>query len=702
MGAVAAGVDYRLLEQAGEPFAAGFMERPQATPLWRMCRGLQRMFETVSLPPYAAEPLYPCAGPLYPQPHAVQFHYSASMVVDWGLLDHKVARAESDEVRAALLALKEHLIDYPMVRGYTHSIVNFGRVLREGLDSYERRLHEHRALALQRGNASHQEFCEALLLLLDGLRAFHGRACEMLARAPGPEAQRVLAALRQVPFGPARGFYEAIVATNFLYYVDGCDDLGRFDQDLWPYYRDDLAAGVITRQEALTWVSQLFANVDACCGWNCAIGGTAEDGSQGCNELTMVCLQAAKGRRRPNLALRLRRDNPEAYWDQALDTISGGTGIPALYNEEEYLRALREAHLGVSESDLPRYAFGGCTELMIHGCSNVGSLDDTLNVLLILEGSLHRHLPQCQTFDEFLAAFKRDLDHEVRALCERVSQDQERKARWQPQPIRTLLVDDCIDNGREFNAGGARYNWSVISLAGLPNTYDSLAAIRLLVFDRAEVTAEELLHALRANYAGCETLRRKLERCPRYGNDEPYVDEIASEVSEHLFREFLRYAPWRGGKFLASCLMFVTYGTFGQEVGATPDGRLARTPVGDSAGAFQGRDRSGPTALLRSVTRVPHHLAPGTLVHNIRFTRRLFDDPAARQQLKSLIRTYFDLGGMQLQINVVDQSLLREALKHPERHRDLIIRVGGYSEYFHRLSPDLQLSVLERVEHGQE
>lgn len=700
MGAVAAGIDCRLLEQAGETFAAGFMERPEASPLWRMCRGLQRMFATAELPPYGGEALYPCNGALYPQPQAVQFHYSASMLVNWALLESKTAEAESDQVRDALIALAEDLRDYPMVRGYTHSIINFGRVLQEGLDSYEQRLREHLAIACERHEGERQEFCEALLLLLDALRSFHGRVCDMLAAVPGPDAAVLVDALRHVPFGPARGFYEAVVATNFLYYIDGCDDLGRFDQDLWRYYRDDLQTGAITRDQALAWVGQVFANVDASHGWNVAIGGTAADGSQGCNDLTMVCLEAAKGRRRPNLALRLRRDTPEAYWDQALDTISGGTGIPALYNEEEYLRALREAHLGVSESDLPHYAFGGCTELMVHGCSNVGSLDDVLNVLLSLEGCLHNHLPQCSSFTEFLDAFKADLARDVRALCERVSQDQERKGRWQPQPIRTLLVDDCIDNGREYNAGGARYNWSVISLAGLPNTYDSLAAVKLLVFDRAEVGAEELLQALRADFVGYEELRGRLERCPRYGNDDPYVDELAAEVSEHVFREFMRHAPWRGGKFLASCLMFVTYGTYGEEVGATPDGRLARTPVGDSAGAFQGRDRSGPTALLRSVTRVPHSLAPGTLVHNIRFTKRLFDDPEARQQLKSLVRTYFDLGGMQLQINVVDQRILRQAIEHPEQHQDLIIRVGGYSEYFHRLSPDLQLSVLERVEHG--
>ena len=233
----------------------------------------------------------------------------------------------------------------------------------------------------------------------------------------------------------------------------------------------------------------------------------------------------------------------------------------------------------------------------------------------------------------------------------------------------------------------------------MPNTYDSLAAVKEAVFDKGEVAAEDLLAALRANFEGYEELRQRLARCPHYGNSEDYVDDLAREIAEHTFREFMSHTPWRGGRYLASCLMFVTYGMFGQQVGATPDGRLAQTPVGDSAGAVQGRDRSGPTAYLRSVARVPHFLAPGTLVINIRFTRRLFNDPEAREQLKALIRTYFDLGGMQLQINVVDQRVLREALDHPEQHQDLIIRMGGYSEYFNLLGRDLQLSLLERVEH---
>jgi formate C-acetyltransferase len=263
-----------------------------------------------------------------------------------------------------------------------------------------------------------------------------------------------------------------------------------------------------------------------------------------------------------------------------------------------------------------------------------------------------------------------------------------------------LLIDDCIDNGREFNAGGARYNWSVINVAGLANTIDSLAAVREVVFEKKEKTGAELLKILLNNYEGDEAFRRRLSQCPRFGNDDERADDIAKDISDFVFREFLRYAPWRGGKFLASCLMFVTYAGAGEPVKATPDGRFAGEPLADSAGPYQGRDKNGPTAMLKSVATIPHHLAPGTLVVNARFTKDFFTTDNGRAKMQDLVRTYFDMGGMQLQINVVDQELLKDAIAHPEKYEDLIIRIGGYSEYFNRLSPVLKQTVLERTEHG--
>ncbi len=691
-------VDCALLEQAGEYMAAGYLSAPGAPPLRRMCLGLKRYFETCPLPDYSGEPIYPCSGSIFESNQAMRFHYSSAMGIDHALLEHKIESAEPD-VAEALDRFRAAMADYPMVQGYTHSIVNFGRVLREGLTGYRARIESHLKIARSRDDRERVDFCESLLLLIEGIAALHARTCELLSASKHPGAAQLLSALRVVPFSPAGDFYQAIVGTNFIYYIDGSDDLGRLDQDLGPYYEADRVLGRVTHNQAVEWVGRLFDNVDVCNGWNCAIGGRATDGSDGSNALTLVCLEAAKGRRRPNLALRLARHTPDEVWEQALDTISGGTGIPALYNEEEYTRAIHENGLGVSEQDLPWFAFGGCTELMVHGRSNVGSLDAHYNLAQCLDVTLHRHLAACSSFEQFVSRFKQAAAGEIAELTADVDCWQRAKACYQPQPIRTLLIDDCIDNGREFNAGGARYNWSVISISGLANVYDSLAAVKRFVFESAEIDARELLDALNADFAGYEQLQRRLQSAPRFGNDDPYVDDIAAEVAAFTFGEFSRYAPWRGGKYLASCLMFVTYGQFGEPVGALPDGRKAGTPIGDSAGAVQGRDTSGPTALLKSACRVPHFMAPGTLVVNIRFTKRLFSDAEARRRVRALIRTYFDMGGMQLQINVVDQAILKDAIEHPEQHADLIVRVGGYSEYFNRLEERLKHSVLERTEH---
>jgi formate C-acetyltransferase len=228
---------------------------------------------------------------------------------------------------------------------------------------------------------------------------------------------------------------------------------------------------------------------------------------------------------------------------------------------------------------------------------------------------------------------------------------------------------------------------------------DSLAAVREVVFEKRERTGAELLESLHRNFEGEEAFRRRLERCPRFGNDDPRVDEIAAGVAEFVFREFLRHRPWRGGKFLPSCIMFVTFAHAGAQVGATPDGRRAGEPIADSIGPVQGRDRRGATAMLHSVARLPQHLAPGTPILNARFSKDLFDRPKGRQALRGLIETYFEMGGMQIQINVVDQEVLRDAIDHPERHEDLIVRVGGFSALFNSLPLDIKLSILERTEH---
>lgn len=706
------------LHRLGEHFAAGYMEVPDASPMRRWSRAVRRRFESRSLPAFGGEQLYP-AGPVRcgDEDRILSPSYSFTWSYDAAALEQCRLAADDDGARAladlqADLQTQAAGLDLITTvhtvggKGYTHSIPNYGRVLREGLDNYVDRITQHLSLATARGEVEQTDFYIGLLDVIAGIRVWRQRLVEELEGTTciEPEGEhlraRLITALERVPFQSPRGFLEAVVAYNFCYYLDDCDNPGRVDLELSEIYERDLASGATTRKEAKELIGCLWQNCDLNNGWSAGIGGTAPDGEAAYSELTLICLEAARGMRRPNLQLHIRQDMPDHVWDAALDTIATGCGLPALYNEEAFSQSLRDAGLGIREQDLPLYNGGGCTETMIHGLSNVGSLDAGLHLPLLLTQALTQHLHTVATFEELLDRFRQMLAATIDEITRQVSAQQEAKARLQPQPMRSLLIDDCIDRGCEFNAGGARYNWSVINVAGLATVVDSLAAVREVVFESHEISTAQLLKMLERDFEGDEAFRLRLTRCPRFGNDEDAADGLAADLSEWIFRQFLKRTPWRGGRFLASCLMFTTYARAGEPVGATPDGRRAGEPIADSAGPHQGRDRQGPTAMLKSVASIPQQLAPGTLVVNARFSREFFDDPGLRAKLKQMVRTYFDLGGMQLQINVVDQAVLEHAIAHPDEHQDLIVRIGGYSEYFHRLTPELRKSLLERTAHG--
>jgi formate C-acetyltransferase len=309
-------------------------------------------------------------------------------------------------------------------------------------------------------------------------------------------------------------------------------------------------------------------------------------------------------------------------------------------------------------------------------------------------------LPDAGDFDDLYSKFKKKMVQEIYNLTQIICEGQEMRSKYHPQLIRTLLIDDCIDRGRNYYNGGARYNWSVVNVVGLSNAIDSLIATKHAVFTDAQLTAQEMVDALKSDFAGKDDLRTYLASQPKYGNDDEEVNDLTRELSAFIYKEFKRYAPWRGGKFICGTLMFTTYAWYGEPVGATPDGRRAGTPVADSAGPVQGRDRNGPTAMIHAVTSLSQVDAPGTLVVNIRIGAGMFDSVDGREKVKSLLKSYFEMGGMQIQVNVVDQKVLEDALAHPELHQDLVIRMGGYSEYWSNLTKELRVSVLERTEHA--
>jgi formate C-acetyltransferase len=702
---------YRALNETREYFAAGYFQHGvpdrignlEQPPLLRMALGIRNHLSRRELPDYDGQWIFPLGFDLWNNGAAFSHHY-VKVGYSAQVCARKRKEATSRQQREALELLDSLCSQLPHAGGYTHSIPNYGRVLREGLNGYERRVR--RGRVRRETESTHSKLYESLLICLEGIRILHRRIRASVEKSCPDTAsgrhrrERLLQALNVVPFQPARSFYEALVSTHLMYLIDGNDNLGRFDQFLWPHYQKSRDAGHLTRDEALEMVEELWQHVDQTTGWNVALGGSRSEGEEATNGLTLLALEAGRGRRRPNLALRLREDTPDEIWDAAFDTIQTGCGLPALYCEENYRRALQEADLDISDEDLADYAFGGCTETMIHGCSNVGSLDGDINLPLHLVEELHQGLQNATDFEDFFGQYTNHLSREIRDLTGHISSNQRAKSEFYPQLIRTLLIDDCVDTGREYAAGGARYNWSVVNVVGLANVVDSLCALREMVFETREISAAGLLRALSADFKGHEQLRLRLEKCPRYGNGDEAADALAERLATFVFREFQKHQPWRGGKFLPACLMFVTYARFGKPVGATPDGRRAGEAVADSAGPYQGRDMKGPTAMLGSVARLPHNEAPGTLVVNIRLSKALFSTRDQRMKIKHLIRTYFHLGGMQLQINVVDQETLQDAWEHPEQHGDLIIRVGGYSEYWNRLDRDLQRTILNRTEHG--
>jgi formate C-acetyltransferase len=272
--------------------------------------------------------------------------------------------------------------------------------------------------------------------------------------------------------------------------------------------------------------------------------------------------------------------------------------------------------------------------------------------------------------------------------------------RGDPKLPRTLFTRDCVARHRSFEAGGARYNWAVVSYQGIANLIDGLAAVRRCVFEERRVEPGELLAALRADFAGYEPLRQRLLAVPKFGNDESYVDEPGAGMVRFAWEQLLAHETPRGGRYLPACILFVTYYWAGQRVGATPDGRRSGEVLTDSVGPAQGRDVHGPTAMLNSVTRLPLHLAIGTPVLNIRFMPALMASQEARGKVAQLIRAFFAGGGLQIQVSVLDRAAMLEAQREPDRHRDLIVRVGGYSEYFANLNRELQDSIIARTEHG--
>ena len=553
------------------------------------------------------------------------------------------------------------------------------------------------------------------------------------------ELLRIAEVCRRVPAHAPRDFHEALQAYWFCHLgvvteLNGWDAFspGHLDQHLGPPFQRGLDDGSLTRESARELLETLFIKFNnhpappkvgvtaAESGTytdfaNISLGGMLADGSDGSNEVTWLLLDVIEELHllQPSTNLQLSAVTPDPVLARTLEVIRRGYGFPSLFNADMVVE--EQLRVGKTAEDARAGGCSGCVETGAFGKESC-VLTGYFNLPKVLELTLHdgidprtgeRLLPSLgvnagtfEDIDSLFAAFERQLRNALdvklagNAIIERIYADS------MPAPFLSVLVDDCISNGRDYNSGGARYANRYVQMVGIGTITDSLSAIQTLVFEDDTVSLDELLTILDRDFEGHEALRQRLvNRTPRWGNDDDRADDLMSRVFDAAVGLVDGRPTETGGSYRVQMLPTTCHVYFGAVTGATPDGRRAGKPLSEGISPVQGSDRLGPTAVLRSAAKMDHRLTGGTLL-NMKLTPALLEGAEGIEDVSRLVRGYFRLGGHHLQFNVVKAEILRAAKAEPEEWRDLIVRVAGYSDYFCDLSQELQDEIIDRTEHA--
>jgi formate C-acetyltransferase len=592
---------------------------------------------------------------------------------------------------------------------------------------------------------SRQEELTAMSIAADAVMRFAERHAEEAARMAASERnprrkrelEQIAEVCRRVPAHAPASFWEALQAYWFTHLavvteLNGWDSFnpGRFDQHLYPFYRRDIDAGILTREQAKLLLQCLwvkfnnqpappkvgvtaaesgtytdFANINN--------GGLKPDGSDGVNEVTYLILDVIDQMRllQPSSNLQLSRKNPDRFLKRGLEIVRQGWGQPSIFNAdmvvEELLRqgkSIEDARCGGTSGCVETGAFGKEAYILTGYFNLPKVVEITLNngwdprtgKKIGLETGDPRSFA---SYDQFFAAFRKQLRHFIEIKLRGNHIIEQMYAKYMPAPYLSILVADCISKGKDYNAGGARYNSSYIMGVAPGTCTDSLAAIKHHIFERKTLTWDELLAALASDFKGHEKTRLMLwNRTPKYGNDDEFADAILVDVFNAFFDEVNGRSNTRGGQYRVNYLSTTCHVYFGSMTGATPDGRRAYEPHSDGISPVQGADRCGPTAVIKSASKMDHARTGGTLL-NQKFTPQLLQNPEGLAKLAHLVRSYFRMDGHHIQFNVVTAATLKAAQAEPEKYRDLIVRVAGYSDYFCDLTRALQDEIIARTEY---
>jgi pyruvate formate-lyase/glycerol dehydratase family glycyl radical enzyme len=552
--------------------------------------------------------------------------------------------------------------------------------------------------------------------------------------------REIAAVCKNLSVKPPESFREALQSVWFLFVILHMESNGssfspgRMDQYAYPFYENDIKSGTIDRNIAIELLDALFIKFNQIVymrnansakyfagfpiGFNVTVGGQKKNGQDATNELSYLILKTQDHIRlpQPNLTARLHKKSPPEFISECSRVIGLGNGMPQIVNDESIIPALKNA--GIHTDDCTDYALVGCVELSTQG-NYLGWSDAAMfNLVKVLELTLNDGIclltgrqigPRTGTlssyndFADLEKAYGTQVDYFTEKMikaCEAVENCHQAHL---PSPFLSSVVDDCISNGKDVTAGGAKYNMAGIQAIQVANIADSLAVLRKLVFEDKFIMKETLLDALRTNFEGKETLRQScIHKVPKFGNDVAWVDELGSKWITYFADRLRLYKNFRGGVYHMGLYTVSAHVPMGQNVGATPDGRLAGTPLADGGmSPMFGRDKHGPTAVLNSVSRIPSHLASNGTLLNMKFLPSFFKDPRDREKFTSLLKSFVCLPVNHVQFNVVTAQELLNAKADPETHRGLTIRVAGYTAYFTELAGDLQDEIIKRTTHGE-
>ncbi|WP_088225906.1 trans-4-hydroxy-L-proline dehydratase [Desulfosporosinus sp. FKB] len=551
------------------------------------------------------------------------------------------------------------------------------------------------------------------------------------------ELETIAEVCSHVPAHAPRNFWEALQAYWFVHLgvileLNTWDAFnpGRLDQHLYPFYKKGLADGTLTEEKAKEllqcfWVKfnnqpappkvgvtaaesgtyTDFANINS--------GGLKADGSDGVNDVTYLVLEVIDEMRllQPSSNIQLSKKNPDRFIRRAARIIRKGWGQPSVFNADSVVEELLRQ--GKSIEDARQGGTSGCVETGAFGKESY-ILTGYFNLPKIFELTLHNGVdprtgrqlgletgdPQnFSSYAELFEAFQKQLHYFIDIKVKGSNIIERLYAAYMPSPFLSILIDDCILKGKDYNDGGARYNTNYIQGVGLGSLTDTLSGIRCHVYEQKDLTMEQLLKALEQNFTGYEGVRQLLlNKTPHFGNDDDYADEIMVDIFNAYYNEVNGRPTTKGGVYRINMLPTTCHVYFGSVIGATADGRRAWEPLSEGISPVQGSDRLGPTAVIKSASKMDHARTGGTLL-NLKFTPQVVEGDEGLEKLVQLVRSYFKLSGHHIQFNVVSAKTLRAAQKEPEKYRDLIVRVAGYSDYFCDLSEALQEEIIARTEH---